>query len=149
MPIYCDLLRKTWLQTQVYVLKNCSSLCNKSEENYVATAFLIKKAKVCLKQKSFVTYSTKVEKSSAYWKNVTNVLFFLSFTEKIKIINDEVLIFSNIDLLSSLGGALGLFIGFSFFGCIGTLLDAIVDKCVAGSFKRWAYNKKENKYISP
>jgi hypothetical protein len=24
-------------------------------------------------------------------------------------------------------------------------LDAIVDKCVAGSFKRWAYNKKEIK----
>ena len=123
-------------ETLITILKNCSSVCNKSEENYVATAFLLKKAKVCLKQKSFVTYSTKVERSSVNWKNVTNVLFSLSFTEKIKIINDEVLIFSNIDLLSSLGGALGLFIGFSFFGCIGTLLDAIVDKFIAGSFKQ-------------
>ena len=96
----------------------------------------MKKAKVCLKQKTFITYSTKLEEISINSKNITNVLFFLSFTEKLKIINDEVLIFSNIDLLSSLGGALGLFIGFSFFGCIGTLLDAIVDKCVTGSFKR-------------
>ena len=93
-------------------------------------------ARVCLKQSTFMTYSTKLEKTSINFENVTVVMFFLSFTEKIKLINDEVLIFSNIDLLSSLGGALGLFIGFSFFGCIGTLLDAIVDKCVAGSFKR-------------
>ena len=125
-------------ETLYTILKNCSSLCNKYEENYAATAFLRKKAKVCLKQKSFVTYSTKVEKSSTDWENVTNVLFFLSFTEKIKIINDEVLIFSNIDLLSSLGGALGLFIGFSFFGYVETILDATVDKCIAGCFKRWA-----------
>ena len=145
MSIYCDLLRKTWLQTEVYVLKNCSSLCNKSEENDNATALLITNARVCLKQNTFMTYSTKLEKTSINFENVTVVMFFLSFTEKIKIINDEVLIFSNIDLLSSLGGALGLFIGFSFFGCIGTLLDAIVDKCVASSFKRWAYNKKEIK----
>ena len=96
----------------------------------------MKKAKVCLKQKTFRTYSTKLEELSINAENITNVLFFLSFTEKLKIINDEVLIFSNIDLLSSLGGALGLFIGFSFFGYIGTILDATVDKCVAGSFKR-------------
>ena len=93
-----------------------------------------KKVKVCLKQKSFVTYATSDQMSSMNWKNVTGVMFFLSFTEKIKIINKEVLIFSNIDLLSSLGGALGLFIGFSFLGSIATITDAIVDKC--GSLKR-------------
>ena len=114
-------------------------MCNKSEENYVATAFLIKKAKVCLKQKSFSTYSAKDKRLNLNLDNKTGVMFLLTFTERIKIINEEVLIISGIDLLGSLGGALGMFVGFSFFGYIVTLLDVTVDKCSACSFKRYIY----------
>ena len=110
-------------------------MCIKSKENDVATSLISKKAKVCLKQRSFKTYSAEVEDFTINRENKTEVRFFLSFAEKIKITNDEVLFFSSIDLLSSLGGALGLFIGFSFFGFIATLLDEIVDKCGTGSLK--------------
>ena len=54
-------------------------------------------------------------------------LFFASITRNIY---EEVLIFDDIGLLGSLGGSLGLFIGFSFFGYTVTILDAILDKLV-------------------
>ena len=116
-------------------------MCIKSKENDVATSLISKKAKVCLKQKSFKTYSAEVEDFTINRENKTEVRFFLTFAEKIKITNDEVLFFSSIDLLSSLGGALGLFIGFSFFGFFANLLDAavdkwVIDKCGTGSLKR-------------
>ena len=114
-------------------------MCIKAEENDNATILISKKAKVCLKQQSFKTYSAEVENFHISEQNLTEVRFLLAFSEKIKITNDEVLIFSGIDLLSSLGGALGLFIGFSFFGYISTLLDAAVDKCSAVSLKRCVY----------
>ena len=114
-------------------------MCIKSKENDVATSLISKKAKVCLKQRSFKTYSAEVEDFTINRENKTEVRFFLSFAEKIKITNDEVVFFSSIDLLSSLGGALGLFIGFSFFGYIVTLLDAVIDKCVTDPLKRCVY----------
>ena len=111
----------------------------KSEENDNATILMKNKAKVCLKQKSFSTYSAKEKRLNLNLDDKTGVMFLLTFTERIKIIKDEVLIFSSIDLLSSLGGALGLFIGFSFFGYIVTLLDAVVDKCGTGPLNRCVY----------
>jgi hypothetical protein len=114
-------------------------LCIKSEEHDIATKEIKKKAKLCLKQKSFSTYSADDDEKFYihHPKNISGVRFFLAFTERIRSTNHEVLIFSSLDLLSSLGGSLGLFIGFSFFGYVSTLFDAAVDKCSAGwSFKR-------------
>ena len=108
----------------------------KSEENDNATILMKNKAKVCLKQKSFSTYSAKEKRLNLNLDDKTGVMFLLTFTERIKIINEEVLIISGIDLLGSLGGALGMFVGFSFFGYIADLLDAIVDKCSVCSFKK-------------
>ena len=67
---------------------------------------------------------------------IGSVQFYLSFSEKIRIINNEVPVYDGIGLLSSLGGALGLFVGFSFFGYIVTILDAILDKGTFSWFKR-------------
>ena len=94
---------------------------------------------MCLKQKSFSTYSADDDEKFYvhHPENITAVSFSLAFTERIRSTNHEVLIFSSLDLLSSLGGSLGLFIGFSFFGYLSNLLDAAVDKCSAScSFKR-------------
>ena len=112
-------------------------MCIKSEEHEIATKEIRKKAKLCLKQKSFRTYSADDdEKFYIQQKNITGVRFILAFTERIISTNHEVLIFSSLDLISSLGGSLGLFIGFSFFGYLSNLLDAAVDKCSAScSFK--------------
>ena len=89
-----------------------------------------------MKQKSFSTYSAKDKRLNLNLDNKTGVMFLLTFTERIKIINEEVLIISGIDLLGSLGGALGMFVGFSFFGYMADVLDAIVDKCSVCSFKK-------------
>ena len=40
---------------------------------------------------------------------------------------DEMLIVDEIGLLGNLGGLLGLFVGFSIFGYVSIILDAIVD----------------------
>ena len=112
-------------------------MCMKSNEHYEATIKTRAKAKECLKQKSFSTYSTKTEDIQYSGANTkARVMYSMSFTEKIRTTNDEVLMVSNIDLLSSLGGALGLFIGFSFFGYLATALDAFVDRRFLGCFKR-------------
>ena len=82
-----------------------------------------------MKLKSFITYSAKItEENLKASKNYHPVIFQLQFPSKAKNIHEEVLIFDEIGLISSLGGALGLFIGFSIFGYVATLLDTIVDK---------------------
>ena len=43
----------------------------------------------------------------------------------IQTISEEKLVYSTMDLIVSLGGALGLFLGFSFFGYGSTLIDRI------------------------
>ena len=52
----------------------------------------------------------------------------MSFSSNISRVYEEVLIFDSISLLGSLGGSLGLFVGFSFFGYITNFFDAILDK---------------------
>ena len=90
----------------------------------------------CLNQKSFKHYTTRVEQLD--FDNVRenllngtedmNIQFNLMFASTNVDIFEEILIFDEISLLGSLGGSLGLFIGFSFFGYITTLLHVIMDK---------------------
>ena len=89
-----------------------------------------------MKQQIFKTYSVKVQQHNINTSN-TDVHFYLSFPEKSRNVFEEVLIFDGIGLLSSLGGALGLFIGFSFFGCIVSITDYFVDKGFMEVLKRY------------
>ena len=94
------------------------------------------KVSLCLFQKSFKQYTTRVEqfdfeivKEDLHnGAEDMNVQFNLIFASTIIDIHEEILIFDEISLLGSLGGSLGLFIGFSFFGYITTLLHVIMDK---------------------
>ena len=97
---------------------------------------IIPKIDGCLHQKKFKQYTATVEQTELEsviqdLNNTTedmNVQFTLRFTSKDADIFEEILIVDEISLIGSLGGSLGLFIGFSFFGYITTLLDMIVDK---------------------
>ena len=98
---------------------------------------IIDKIDRCLLQKKIKQYATRVEQVELATAiqdlnmNSTedmNVQFTIRYTSKDADIFEEILIVDEISLIGSLGGSLGLFIGFSFFGYITTFLDVIVDK---------------------
>ena len=45
-----------------------------------------------------------------------------------RVVKEEILIYDNLSLIGTLGGTLGLMIGFSFFGCIDYILSKIFRK---------------------
>ena len=102
----------------------------------------------CLNQKSFKQYTTRVEqvdfgnieKDLLNGTEDMNVQFNLMFASTVVDVFEEILIFDEISLIGSLGGSLGLFIGFSFFGYISTLLHIIIDKMFGLSIQRNQFN---------
>ena len=57
-----------------------------------------------------------------------NIEFILGLESNTTNLYEEILIVDDIGLVGSLGGSLGLFVGFSFFGCVTPILDAIFEK---------------------
>ena len=89
----------------------------------------------CLKVKEFKQYSatfdsTDMDIKLMDWKidATTGIAFCIKFSSNISMEHQEILAFDGIDLLGSLGGALGLFIGFSFFGCATTFIETVLEK---------------------
>ena len=95
----------------------------------------------CLQQKEFKQYSTRIENiemkvynQGPYNHHLINsskksgVIFSMNFPSSFSNIHEEILIFDDTGLIGSLGGSLGLFVGFSLFGYIITFLDVVLDK---------------------
>ena len=97
-------------------------------------------------QKNFKQYTTRVEQVELAMEsvrqdlnNVTedmNAQFSMMFASNDADIFEEILIIDEISLIGSLGGSLGLFIGFSFFGYITSFFDVIVEKMFYMSIQR-------------
>ena len=98
----------------------------------------------CLEQKVFKQYSALVgsvgldyedsESAESYFgfkKENRNLQFISRSTSNKRNIFEETLIFDDIALVGSLGGSLGLFVGFSFFGYVTPILEAVFDKVVS------------------
>ena len=90
----------------------------------------------CLKQKEYKQYLANVEHIEVkfdpkqHTNSSTNIQFLLMAASKTKNVYEEILIFDEIGLVGSLGGSLGLFVGFSFLGFITPWLETLIDKVV-------------------
>ena len=99
----------------------------------------------CLEQKVFTQYSALVrsvgldyedsESAESFFGTKRNLQFIIRAASNKRNIFEETLIFDDIALVGSLGGSLGLFVGFSFFGYVTPILEAVFDK-VASFFIR-------------
>ena len=90
----------------------------------------------CLEQKKYKLYSAKMEiidminENEDFYVDSMNSHFVFRFSSNNRHVYQEVLILDEIGLIGSLGGSLGLFVGFSFFGYVMPLLEALFDKVV-------------------
>ena len=100
-----------------------------------------KKVHSCLQQKQFKQYSvariTKDEFGTNETEFVTGNGILMKFKYASNKINvyEETLLVDDTSLIGTLGGSLGLFVGFSFFGYAMPILEAISDK-MADCFKK-------------
>ena len=62
-----------------------------------------------------------------------NIKFILMAASKTRNVHEEILIFDEIGLVGTLGGSLGLFVGFSFLGALTPCVETLIDK-VANRF---------------
>ena len=86
------------------------------------------KTMTCLVQKEIIQYSAQIEQTgNAKIDGSTQVQFQVKFTTFSRTVHEEMRLYDEIWLLGSLGGSLGLFIGFSFFDSITVLFDKFVD----------------------
>ena len=93
--------------------------------------------KTCLKQKQFKQYSvariTKDKFGTDDTEFVINndsmsILMIFKYASNKTNVYEETLMFDDTSLVGSLGGSLGLFVGFSFFGYAMPVVEAIFDK---------------------
>ena len=88
----------------------------------------------CLQQKKFKQYSATTSYSNlqaagkGFYKDQMNAQFIIKLASKKRNVYEEVLILDEIGLVGSLGGSLGLFVGFSFFGYATPILEAAFNK---------------------
>ena len=82
---------------------------------------------MCLDQKEITHYSARIEQTGNTKLGTSQVQFRVSFTSNSRTVHQEMRLYDEIWLLGSLGGSLGLFVGFSLFDSVAVLFDKFVD----------------------
>ena len=100
------------------------------------TIMIKEKIMTCLYQKEITHYSARIEQISnsnlgafltPEYANTSQVLFQVKFRSNSRTIHEEMRLYDEIWLLGSIGGSLGLFVGFSLFDSVAVLFDKFVD----------------------
>jgi hypothetical protein len=118
------------------------NFCKNFQDHNNATKRIVKFVQNCLNQSQFYQYSAvsydliplaPIEENFAeaetlkIFTNTSMLDISMEFSSNIRTVHDEVYILDGIGLLGSLGGSLGLFIGFSFFGYIANIIDTFAN----------------------
>ena len=74
-----------------------------------------------------VQYKGSIASYDTTWNN-TNAEICSSFTAPTVIVSEEYLIYDSVGMIGSVGGSLGLFLGFSFLGLLSDLIDFVQRK---------------------
>ena len=110
--------------------------CHDPNSHTMKTNMIKEKIMTCLDQKEISQYSARIEQIgnsnlgaflTPEYANTSQVLFQLKFRSNSRTVHEEMRLYDEIWLLGSLGGSLGLFIGFSFFDFVAVLFDKFVD----------------------
>ena len=86
----------------------------------------------CLKPKFLIQYNADPVKSKIESKKHTYLRLLMQFPNDLVEISEEIIVFSNLDFLASVGGSLGLFLGFSFFNLGSAIIDMLWNRNMIG-----------------
>ena len=104
------------------------TLCN-SEEYPCMYTFLVSRWKYryeCLHDKKNIQYRTSSKPGTKLKANGTEFVFWIYFNKATKDIKEEVFIVTTGNFIGSVGGSLGLFLGFSFFTYLSGIIDRVL-----------------------
>ena len=73
--------------------------------------------------RGFTNYYPEIIKGGR--KDRTLMLFYCGYKSNATIISEEKLVYDSKDLLAWLGGALGIFVGYSFFDLTKNIIDVV------------------------
>ena len=106
--------------------------CVKPEDQQVEQEKISELTQKCLKQSNFKQYSAKTTSMpfSMEFSNESIAQFRFKFVSNMRHIREEILVMDSIGLLGSLGGSLGLFVGFSFYGYFDILIEAFMARFI-------------------
>jgi hypothetical protein len=109
------------------------SYCHELHVQGLKSLQVANKIKECLEQKKFKQYSATTSHANLgadtmFFKDQMNAQFIIKLASKKRNVFEEILILDEIGLVGSLGGSLGLFVGFSFFGYATPILEAAFNK---------------------
>ena len=120
---------------------NSNNICDYADAHLRATLEIESSIQNCLMQTKFRQYSivsndwVKTPLNSPFYtgpkyytlQNASMLELQITFSSNTYTVHEEVLILDFIGLLGSVGGSLGLFIGFSFFDYIAMFMDNLID----------------------
>ena len=104
------------------------------KSGWVSSPFL--KLVLGLGQKEITQYSARIEQTAnsnlgafltPEYANTSQVLFTVKFRSNSRTVHEEMRLYDEIWLVGSVGGSLGLFVGFSLFDSVAVLFDKFLD----------------------